>query len=178
MCRSRRLFFALWPDNSIRQQIKSAPYPRLKSKTTPLENWHMTLVFLGPTLPEQQAGLERAATTVSAKPFTMSLDITGQFMQARVAWLGCQHPHAGLASLQQSLESALRDCCPKHPAFVSGVRPYCPHVTLYRQVSEMHIPEKTGPVYWPVSSFCLIESRPAERPVYQVLNRWNLCEQS
>ncbi len=174
MCRSRRLFFALWPDNSIRQQIKSASYPRLKPKTTPLENWHMTLVFLGPTLPEQQGRLERAAATVRVEPFTLSLDITGQFARAQVAWLGCGHPGKELIALQGELESALRETCPEHPAFVSAVRPYCPHVTLYRHINDMHVPEKIEPVYWPVSSFCLIESRPAERPVYRVLNGWNL----
>jgi 2'-5' RNA ligase len=170
----RRLFFALWPDESVRQQIKSAPYPRLKPKTTPLENWHMTLVFLGPTTPEQQAGLERAAAMVSAKPFTMNLDTTGQFARARVAWLGCQRPHRELVFLQRSLEIALRESCPEHPAFATAVCPYCPHVTLYRHISERHVPEKVEPVHWPVSSFSLIESRPSERPVYQVLNSWNL----
>jgi 2'-5' RNA ligase len=174
MFHSRRLFFALWPDNSIRQQIKSAPYPHLKPKTTPLENWHMTLVFLGPTLAEQRARLERAATTVHAKPFTLRLDITGQFSQARVAWLGCGYPGKELIVLQGELESALRKACPEHPAFVSVARPYCPHVTLYRHISNMHVPEKIEPVCWPVSSFCLIESRMAERPVYRVLNSWNL----
>lgn len=174
MCRSRRLFFALWPDNSIRQQIESAPYPHLKPKTTRLENWHMTLVFLGSTLPEQQSRLECAAATVRVEPFTLNLDITGQFAQARVAWLGCRHPSKELFALQGELESALREACPEHPALVSAVRPYCPHVTLYRHVSNMYVPEKIEPVYWPVSAFCLIESRPAERLAYRVLNGWDL----
>jgi 2'-5' RNA ligase len=174
VCHSRRLFFALWPDNSIRQQIKSAPYPHLKPRTTPLENWHMTLVFLGPTLPEQQDRLEHAAATVRAKPFTLSLDITGQFARAQVAWLGCRHPRKELVALQGELESALSETCPEHPAFASVVRPYCPHVTLYRHVYDMHVAEEIEPVYWPVSSFCLIESRPADRPIYRVINSWDL----
>ncbi len=172
----RRLFFALWPENSVRQQIQSASFPHLKPRTTPRENWHMTLVFLGLTLPDQQLRLERAAARVNAKPFTLCLDTTGQFSSAQVVWLGCGHLHKELVSLQGKLESLLRDSCPEHPAFVSGVRPYCPHVTLYRHIRKRHIPEKIEAVNWPVSSFCLIESRPAERPIYRVLNRWNLCE--
>jgi 2'-5' RNA ligase len=174
MNNNRRLFFALWPEESIRRLIESAPYRHLKPKTTPPENWHMTLVFLGPTSAEQQARLGHAASKLVAESFTMSLDTTGQFKRAQVVWLGCQYPDRNLVKLQEKLESALRESCPEHPAFNSEMRLYCPHLTLYRHIRKSYSPERVAPIEWPVNSFCLIESRPDQRPVYQVLNSWNL----
>lgn len=170
----RRLFFALWPDDPVRQQIKLAPYPHLKPKTTPIENWHLTLVFLGPTNTNQQLKFEQAADTVNADSFTLKLDITGQFERARVSWIGCRHLNRPLLELQKNLESGLREHCPKHPAFSSGPRPYHPHVTLYRHIRKACIPEKFTAVQWQVDSFCLIESRPSDCPVYRILKRWYL----
>lgn len=171
----RRLFFALWPDETVRQQIQDAPFPRLKPRTTPMENWHMTLVFLGLTTQSQQQACEQAADQVQGARFAMALDMTGTFIPARVAWLGCSHPHPQLVKLQAELEMGLRARCPDHPAFAQRVRPYCPHVTLYRKLGKPLVPEKIRPLHWAVDSFCLIESRPNERPVYRVLRRWELA---
>lgn len=170
----RRLFFALWPEESIRRQIESASYRHLKPKTTPPENWHMTLVFLGPTAAEQQVRLEQAASRLEAEPFTISLGTTGQFKRAQVVWLGCQYPDRPLLKLQEKLESMLRESCPEHPSFSSEKRLYCPHLTLYRHIRMSYSPERIVPIEWPVNSFSLIESRPDQRPVYRVLNCWNL----
>ena len=170
----RRLFFALWPDETVRQQIQALPFPRLKQRTTPPENWHLTLVFLGPTTCVQQRAFEAAAERIRAAPFDLALDITGMFARARVAWLGCSHPHPALVQLQADLEEGLRAACPDHPAFSGRPRPYCPHVTLYRKVAEPLVPRKTGPVRWTVNRFNLVESRPAQQPVYRTLRSWAL----
>ena len=174
MSESRRLFFALWPDEDVRRRIREAPYPKLKPRTTPMENWHMTLVFLGSTSTQQRACCIEVADRIQGEPFELVLDMTGKFIRARVAWLGCSRPQPALVRLQAELESGLRQSCPDHPAFAERVRPYCPHVTLYRKVSKALVPEKIRPVRWPVDSFSLVESRPAERPVYRILKRWPL----
>ena len=174
MSQQRRLFFALWPDDSVRRSIQAAPFPKLKPHTTPMENWHLTLVFLGPTTAAQQLTCERVADGVRADPFALELDITGKFIRAKVAWLGCSRPHPELVRLQTELESGLRWACPEHAAFVAQPRPYCPHVTLYRKVDKPLVPEKINPVRWAVDSFSLVESRPAEQPVYRVINSWKL----
>lgn len=170
----RRLFFALWPDIGVRRQIQSAPYPKLKPNTTPLEHWHLTLVFLGLTTSSQQRLFEGVADGIHAAQFELVLDITGMFARARVAWLGCSHPHAGLVKLQAELESGLRAACPDHPAFAERQRPFCPHVTLYRKVDKPMVPQKIRPVSWAVNRFNLVESRPAQRPVYRLLRSWEL----
>ncbi len=134
----------------------------------------MTLVFLGPTTPEQRERCVAVADRIEAEPFELNLDMTGKFIRARVAWLGCSHPAPGLVRLQADLESGLRQACPDHPAFAEHARPYCPHVTLYRKVSKPLVPEKIKPARWAVDSFSLVESRPAERPVYRILDNWQL----
>ena len=174
MSEQRRLFFALWPDDNVRRLISEAPYPRLKPRTTPMENWHMTLVFLGPTSPAQLTRCTAVADGIVAEPFVLELDMTGKFIRARVAWLGCSHPAPGLVRLQADLENGLRRACPDHPTFVERQRPYCPHVTLYRKVGKPLVPEKIKPVRWAVDSFSLVESRPSERPVYRILDSWQL----
>lgn len=174
MNQARRLFFGLWPNESVRQKIQDTPYPGLKAKTIPRENWHMTLVFLGPTSSAQQDKFERLAERIRVKVFNVNLDITGKFIRAGVAWLGCEHPHHRLVELQRMLEAGLRETCPEHLAFALSLRPYCPHVTLYRHVKKPLGSEKIKPIGWAVNSFSLIESRPSEHPVYRVLNSWNL----
>jgi len=170
----RRLFFALWPDEGVRQRIATADYTHLKPQTTPMENWHMTLVFLGVTSVNQQARLEYAIEQIKVEAFDLSLDTTGQFMPAQVAWLGCQHPAPGLLRLQEKLERSLRKACPEHPAFASAPVPYCPHLTLYRNIRERQTPQTVTPVNWSVRHFHLIESCRGHRPVYRLLNRWAL----
>lgn len=169
---SRRLFFALWPDAHVREQVQGADFPHLKPNTTPPENWHMTLVFLGPTSAAQQAGFERAVDALHSEPFDLSLDMLGYFPRARVAWLGCQHPPSRLLELQANLESALRASCPRHPAFLAEQKAYRPHLTLYRNIRNKPRARRMTPVSWQPGEFCLVESRPSERPVYRILNRW------
>ncbi len=169
-----RLFFALWPNQAVRAQIENSPFPRLKPNTTPRENWHITLLFLGPTTSSQRIKFEQAAATIQARSFTLSLDKFGQFGRARVAWLGCSQPPETLIEFQQHLESALRDACPDHTAFKKPVQPFKPHVTLYRHIKNKVPEARISPVEWNVREFCLIESRPDQRPVYRVLSKWQL----
>jgi len=170
----RRLFFALWPDDSVRQRIAVANYAHLKPRTTPMENWHMTLVFLGLSTDDQQMRLAHAAAQIKAEAFDLSLDTTGQFLPAQVAWLGCRYPVQGLIHLQTMLERSLRKACPEHPALISAIAPYCPHVTLYRNIRQQQAPQPVTPVNWPVRHFHLIESRRGCHPVYRLLDSWAL----
>ena len=171
---SRRLFFALWPDESVRQQIDSAAFPRLSQNRSPRAHWHMTLVFLGLTQTVQQRNLERAAASIVAAPFDLQLDTTGQFSRAHIGWLGCVQSSPALFNFQNRLESALRDCCPSHPAFVTAQHSFCPHITLYRHVKAYPRVVLAVPVNWRISSFSLIESRRGEKPVYRTLKNWSL----
>jgi 2'-5' RNA ligase len=48
MIETERLFFAIWPDESVVQHLKQLAEPVMATtsgKITPPENWHLTLAF-------------------------------------------------------------------------------------------------------------------------------------
>lgn len=172
MRRENRIFFALWPDESLRQQIESAPFPKLKASTTPRDNWHITLVFLGASTPLEQTRFNHAAGNISVDPFEIVLDTIGQFSHARVAWLGCRHCPEALLNFQQQLETALRRVSPDHASFAKPVRAFTPHITLYRHVERPDIETSLPSIRWKVNKFSLLESQRDRLPVYRKLKTW------
>jgi len=165
---TRRLFFALWPDEEIRREIvaRRERLGRVSRRQVPAHNLHLTLVFLGNLANERVTGLETLAEAVQAPPSSLTLDRFGWFPRPRVLWLGGEAP-AALARLQAQLHRRVLE---------SGIRlddrPFRPHVTLFRQV--IRRPELPGPepLIWPVRDFVLVESLPG-RP-YRVVGRWSL----
>ena len=88
-----RLFFALWPDDAIRQQLVDAyaRIPGLKGQRDVLpNNLHVTLHFLGNVEASRVDCFRRQAEVISAHRFQLQLDRFGYFKKARVLWLGCE----------------------------------------------------------------------------------------
>jgi 2'-5' RNA ligase len=165
---TRRLFFALWPDESIRRGIlaRRESLGSLSRRRVPDHNLHLTLVFLGDQPGDRLAEFEAAAGEIEGAACTLELDRFGWFPRARVAWLGGDAPEA-LSHLQDSLWQRMVDL---------GVRlderPFRPHVTLFRQVLRRPRMPDPDPLIWPVGDFVLVESV-AGSP-YRVLRRWAL----
>lgn len=174
---TRRLFFALWPDEPVRDAIDGAAVEAMErgalagigGRRVPRHNLHLTLVFLGDVPNREVSILQTRADTVSAAAFALRLDRFGTFPRARVAWLGAEPVAAG-----EALVGGLHDL-----ADASGLstdrRPWRPHVTLKRRIDGRATPELSpgpDPIDWPVRDFALIESIPG-RP-YQVLRTWPL----
>lgn len=165
---TRRLFFALWPDDDTRAKLArvtdSAPLHRA-ARPVPPDKMHITLVFMGNTPADRQKCFEQAADSVTGEPFRLVLDHCGHFPRPRVFWFGPTEYPEILAVLVKELVSALEAC-----GFEPESRPFRPHVTLARKVRER---PQTGPsiVEWPCDAFCLVESAGGE---YSVLRRWSL----
>jgi 2'-5' RNA ligase len=70
-----RLFFALWPNEGIRDEISSCV--KLLSahggRVVSRYNWHMTLHFIGNTTFAQKDCLHDQAKKVNAKPFDLRI---------------------------------------------------------------------------------------------------------
>ncbi|RFF32884.1 RNA 2',3'-cyclic phosphodiesterase [Wenzhouxiangella sediminis] len=165
---TRRLFFALWPDDRVRRDIieRREALGRVSRRRVPDHNLHLTLVFLGDQPGERLAAFEEVAGKIEQGACTLELDRFGWFPRARVAWLGGDAPEA-LGELQGVLWRRMVGL---------GVRlderPFRPHVTLFRQVlrrPRMPVPE---PLIWPIGDFVLVESIPGSP--YRVLRRWAL----
>jgi 2'-5' RNA ligase len=171
--KSRRFFFALWPDPAARALIaRLAREVALESCGRPTlpDLVHLTLAFVGAQPPERLESLRRLAMLVRGRAFTLALDRVGVFRKTGIAWLGETTPHEDLAALQRELADALRS-----RGFPVDTRPYTPHLTLARRatvVVERRLPE---PIGWRVTGFTLVSSETSgPSPVYRTIGQWSL----
>lgn len=173
---SRRLFFALWPNDDVRQQLavlihQSSAHNTGKSISA--MNLHLTLVFLGNVEEAHIECLRDVAGSIQANSFRLQLDKPGWFKKPRVAWMGTDHPPDVLLSLV----SQLREVCIKCGLRVEDGT-FRPHVSLQRKVQRFQSFDVT-PVEWDVDSFVLVQSHTHPQGVeYRVIDRWPLLEES
>ena len=156
-----RLFFALWPPESVAQALAGqadALVRQYGGKATRTETIHLTLAFLGEVDETLLPAAIRAAQVVRGKSFALTIDRLGYWRHNRLLWAGCSSPAEELQILVESLREQLRAvsiCCDEKQRFT-------PHVTLVRKV-----PERQGalelaavePITWPCRSFLLVCSR-------------------
>lgn len=172
-----RLFFALWPTETVRAQCHDAARQlavRLQSggrRSSP-ELYHLTLLFLGDQVsPQREAAALRAAATVLSPPFTLTLDHAGSFRNQSIPWwLGTRETPPALHTLHERLREAMLRAAvpPERMKFV-------PHLTIVRDAAQSLPPTPVAPIDWAVEEFVLIRSRLDLRPAqYEVLGRWPL----
>ncbi|HHS84090.1 MAG TPA: RNA 2',3'-cyclic phosphodiesterase [Gammaproteobacteria bacterium] len=172
----QRLFFALWPDEALRQQlIKRLSEQMFRSsggRPVPPENFHITLRYLGSLSSEERQCAEHVADTVRAVSFQLVLDRTGYWRGPKVAWLGAGAPPPALLDLVKQLEAGLVSC-----GLEPELRSYQPHLTFLRKGRPKMLPAEIPPVIWPVNRFVLVHSVTLPEGVhYEVVRSWNLSE--
>ncbi|MBS1971274.1 MAG: RNA 2',3'-cyclic phosphodiesterase [Bdellovibrionales bacterium] len=161
----------------IKKLRMNADQRDLDIRWVPLENYHVTLVFLGNTpedkLPEIEAIMHESASATS--PFQLKISDIGAFpdeFSSRVLWFGVQNSRT-LRALQDNLSQKFRD----HHYRLED-RAYSPHLTIARlrnphKTKDMMSPfrrKKIGKVS--VSEIVLYESvGSAPFPVYKPLLR-------
>jgi len=157
MADTKRIFFALWPDDEIRKEIsqafQSSAYSKAEGQLYNLQNLHLTLHFIGNVSAEQYTCLIEAAEKVEFTEFTLSLDKFGVFEKAKVFWLGSSDIPAELTHLHSELGEYLSHC-----DYKCEDRVYTPHVTLMHKTKYLKIEENVKLVSWRVSRFALVES--------------------
>lgn len=169
--RTRRLFFALWPDEGLRASIAGhvrGMVPDGVGRTQQPGQLHLTLEFLGP-VPEPRLGaVGDAAESVRAASCEVILDRLAYWRRAAVLCLLANETPPALVALVEDLRSALRA-----RDFEVDHRPYRAHLTLARKVWKPVSLPLPAPVRWPVTGFALVESRtdPAGS-IYTVLQSW------
>lgn len=169
----RRLFFALWPDPELRAAIAriDEQLPHRLGRRVAIENYHITLVFLGSVPGERLAMLGKAAVGVKAAPFELELQRFGYWSGPRVLWLAPAHLPPELLGLAYGLRTASEQC-----GLQPDQRPYQPHLTLRRKVPKPPpVWPDMDPVRWRVTQYVLVASETNDKgPVYTVLNDWPL----
>ena len=173
-----RMFFALWPDESVRLSLARAalvipPGDAARASWVRTERYHMTLAFLGEIEPLQAEAAERAAAQVRVRPFRLRLDTVGHFEGPNVVWIGPQALPPELTQLKAELDrELLRFGLPLVPGR------FTPHITCLRGVREA--PDAPPPqIDWEVSEFVLVKSvlKPGMSR-YKIVRRWPLSAAS
>jgi 2'-5' RNA ligase len=174
---NRRLFFALWPTDAVRERLAAEVQARAAlGRAIPARNLHVTLVFLG-AIPESRLPL-----VLDAAQSTQKLTFDGKFMlhlervefwrRSSLVCLIAEQAPPELLAIVTSLQSGLRERgfeLREHDRFR-------PHVTLVRDVGQGPAGAAIAPVQWPAESFALVESRVGQRgSQYSVLEEWPLA---
>lgn len=173
-----RLFFALWPNASVRTACHDAAR-ELKLKLQPSgyasapDRYHMTMLFLGDQVSSaHEASAMQAAALVRMAPFTLTLDHAGSFRNNRNVpwWLGPRKTPPELSRLHDRVRDAmLRTDTP-----IERMR-FAPHLTIMRADRALP-PTPITPIEWQVDEFVLIRSRLDLQPIrYEILGRWPLA---
>jgi 2'-5' RNA ligase len=169
-----RLFFALWPNDAVRQALwrSSAPLREAcRGQPVAKRNLHLTLLFLGGVDERRLPDIEAAAAGIRVPGFSLVFDGWGRFDKASVAWLGCRHPDPRAAALAGGLAGAMEKL-----GFPPERRPFRPHLTVIRKCRDGSPAEPIDPVTWPVDEFTLVRSLTLPSgPVYEVIARWPLA---
>jgi 2'-5' RNA ligase len=158
-----RLFFALWPDAVLRQQLHEAACAvplEAGARRVPCTNLHLTLHFIGNVYFGQMDCLQVEARRVDACAFKLKLDCQGFFSRPRVAWLGCTEIPGALNDLHRQLGTRLQSC-----DYQPEARPYSPHITVARKIGQSNPGASFVPIVWSVKEFALVEVQAIENGV-------------
>lgn len=168
-----RVFFALWPDDSVRgalAQLATGLRRECGGRVVPARNLHLTLVFVGNIGAGRVQQLCELAAGFAAPAFAMTVDVVEYWRHNRIVCAGPRECAEALRTLVAGLEEAL-----KAGGFRFDRRPYAPHITLLRNArSAPHVPA-AGDIAWQARDFALVQSVHREGgSVYEVVGRWPL----
>ena len=168
---TERLFFALWPDRTVRGAL--AAYARdlqreCRGKRVPPQNLHATLAFIGNTSAEKLDAIRAAAAKVAVPAFDLRIDRPGYWQHNTIAWAGCETVPADLQRLADELRAALVSADVKFDD-----KPFVPHVTLLRKANRPQRFPSLVPIAWCARSFVLVRSNPqTDGTAYEVIGTW------
>ena len=153
---TKRVFFALWPDNRQRDRLRdvvSAVAKTVEGRAVDRRNWHVTLVFIG-TFPAHRLPylLERAAE-IRVEPFSLNFDRLEFWPRPRIACLCATAVPPELQALVDRLNGIVVDL---------GLKPeertYRPHITVVRNARHFATERLAQRVTTAWSGFELMES--------------------
>ena len=169
----RRLFYALWPDDLLRQRISAQTKDRVsesRGRPTAIGNLHVTVLFLGEVAEDRLPAVLEAGAKANASAFDLEFDALEVWKRSGVLSLTAHVTPPPLLSLVEQLRFNLL-------AAQFDLRPeeYRPHLTLARRVNGRNERRATSTIRWHVREFTLVQSQPGPGgSVYSVLERFPL----
>ena len=153
----KRLFFALWPSDRQRDQLRDTINPTMSSVegvAVDRRNWHVTLVFIGDFPEERIPGLMSAVQVINPGDIRLRFDRLSFWQRPKVAVMQTVTVSPELQRLVTSLEQALLPF-----GFTPQDRVYRPHITVSRKVRAFPEIRLARPIELQWSGFELVESR-------------------
>ncbi len=152
---SRRLFFALWPDETIQQRLADVARElahEAQGKPISWHNIHATLAFLGDVADGAVSELTKLADERGDFFCALTLDRVSSFPQGVVYAAPTESPRE-LLKLAADLHRALRE-----RGYPIERRPFVPHVTLVRNARRPPESSAISSITWPVRGVHLVQS--------------------
>ena len=154
--KTRRLFFALWPDRRQRDRMRDfiAPVAKLvEGRAIDRRNWHITLAYIG-EFPERRIDeMLDAKQALSVEPFRLRFDRLEFWARPKIAALVAPTVPTELEQLVDALKERMT---------FAGLEPeqrtYRPHVTVVRNARPFETQRLAQPAVMEWSGFELVES--------------------
>ena len=155
---TKRLFFALWPDDRQREVLReviNSVAKTVEGQAVDRRNWHITLAWIGDYPADRVPQLLQRAGEIQFEPFRLSFDRLEFWARPKIASLTAATVPEELHQLVTSLENLVQD-----EGVVKESRTYRPHITVSRNARTFEterLAHRTS-IEW--SSFELVESVP------------------
>ena len=152
----KRIFFALWPNDRQRDQLRNVISPAAKlveGAAVYRGSWHVTLAFIGEYPEYLIPDLHTATQEIPFEPFRMRFDKAEFWPRPKIAVLATQSVPAELDRLVAALNAALIDA-----GIVTESRSFRPHITIVRRARPFETQRLAQPALIEWSGFELIES--------------------
>jgi len=163
---TKRLFFALWPDNRQRDRLRdviNSVAKTVEGMAVDRRNWHITLSFIGEFPEDRVSHLLERAEQIQVEPFRLSFDRLEFWPRSKVASLSAATVPPELEALVDSLNGILLDLGLK-----AEDRTYRPHITVARNARPFTTERLAQRSITEWSNFELVESVPVPRGVHYV----------
>ncbi len=153
---TKRLFFALWPDNRQRERLRDIITPVAKTvegRMVDRRNWHVTLVFVGPFPANRVPYLLERAAEIEVEPFRLNFDRLEFWPRPKIATLSAATVPPELERLHDRLKAIISDLGLK-----TEDRIYRPHITVVRNARSFTTERLAQRAMTEWSGFELVES--------------------
>ena len=155
---TRRLFFALWPDDRQRDRLRdviNSVAKTVEGRPIDSRNWHITLAYIGEFPERQLPDLQARASKIVVEPFRLSFDRLEFWPRPKIACMVGATVPSELQALVKDLHGLMQDF---------GVAPedrtFRPHITVVRNARTFPTERLTQRVSIEWSSVELVESLP------------------
>jgi RNA 2',3'-cyclic 3'-phosphodiesterase len=171
-----RLFFALWPDADVAQQLANIAAElnlATPSRLVSPKNYHLTLAFVGDVSPSRLAVLQRIGSAQRSSRCTIAFDALEYWRKAQVVVAAAAEPPPALLDLSAQLHTQLHDALALAPSRLRA------HATLARKVAQAPVLQAMSPLEWRATSFCLVRSETSgAESAYTVVDTWPLLDET